>query len=142
MSAFYCEDPSLISEYMVENVAVLWDSPPHSSSYISRDSVVGIATGYGLDDGGVGARVPVEARIFSSPRRPDRLRGPSSVISTGYGGSFPRGLSGSGVKLTTHLQLMPRSRKCGSIHPLPISLHGVVLNQLSSGTTLLFIIKH
>jgi hypothetical protein len=24
-----------------------------------------------------------------------------------------------GVKLTTHLQLVPRSRKCGSIHPLP-----------------------
>jgi hypothetical protein len=27
--------------------------------YRSRDSVVGIATGYGLDDGGVGVRVPV-----------------------------------------------------------------------------------
>jgi hypothetical protein len=24
-----------------------------------------------------------------------------------------------GVKLTTHLKLVPRSRKCGSIHPLP-----------------------
>jgi hypothetical protein len=24
-----------------------------------------------------------------------------------------------GVKLTTHLQLVPRSRKCGSIHPFP-----------------------
>jgi hypothetical protein len=23
------------------------------------------------------------------------------------------------VKLTAHLQLVPRSRKCGSIHPLP-----------------------
>jgi hypothetical protein len=29
------------------------------------------------------------------------------------------GVSGCGVKLTTHLQLVPRSRKCGSIHPLP-----------------------
>jgi hypothetical protein len=27
--------------------------------------------------------------------------------------------SGRGVKLTTHLQLVPSSRKCGSIHPLP-----------------------
>jgi hypothetical protein len=34
----------------------------------SRDSVVGIATGYGLDDWGVGVPVPVESRIFSSPR--------------------------------------------------------------------------
>jgi hypothetical protein len=31
----------------------------------SRDSVVGIATGYGLDNRGVGVRVPVGSRIFS-----------------------------------------------------------------------------
>jgi hypothetical protein len=31
----------------------------------SQDSVVGIATGYGLDDKGVGIRVPVESRVFS-----------------------------------------------------------------------------
>jgi hypothetical protein len=39
----------------------------------SRDSVVSIATSYGLDDRGVGVRVPVGPRIFSSPNRPDRL---------------------------------------------------------------------
>jgi hypothetical protein len=39
----------------------------------SRKSVVGIATGYGLDDREVGVRVPVRLRIFSSPRRRDRL---------------------------------------------------------------------
>jgi hypothetical protein len=39
----------------------------------SRDSVVGIATSYGLDDRGVGVRVPVGSRIFCSPNRPDRL---------------------------------------------------------------------
>jgi hypothetical protein len=38
----------------------------------------GIATGYGLDDRGVGVRVPVGSRIFSSPSRPDRLWGPPS----------------------------------------------------------------
>jgi hypothetical protein len=38
----------------------------------SRDSAVSIATGYGLDDRGVGVRVPVRSRIFTSPRRPDR----------------------------------------------------------------------
>jgi hypothetical protein len=41
--------------------------------YRSRNSVVGIVTGYGLDDQGVGVRIPVGSRIFSSPRRPDRL---------------------------------------------------------------------
>jgi hypothetical protein len=66
----------------------------------SWDSSVGIATGYGLDDRGVGVRVPEGSKIFSSPRRPDRL--------------WDRG-----VTLTTHHKLLPRSRKCGSIHPLP-----------------------
>jgi hypothetical protein len=35
--------------------------------YKSRDRAVGIATVYGLDDRGVGLRVPVGSRIFSSP---------------------------------------------------------------------------
>jgi hypothetical protein len=39
----------------------------------SPDSVVGIATCYGLDDRGVGVQVPVGVRIFTSPNRPDRL---------------------------------------------------------------------
>jgi hypothetical protein len=55
----------------------------------------------------------------------------------GTGGSFPGGKAvGARSWPTTHLQLVPRSRKCGSIHPLPIRLHGVVLNSLSTGTTL------
>jgi hypothetical protein len=39
----------------------------------SRDSAVGLATGYGLEDREVGVRVPVGSRIFSSPRRPDPI---------------------------------------------------------------------
>jgi hypothetical protein len=45
----------------------------------SRAIVVGIATGYGLDDRGVGVRVPVGSRIFSSPRCPDRLWGSTQL---------------------------------------------------------------
>jgi hypothetical protein len=54
-------------------------SPPRSLLALclgqdgGRDSAVGIASGYGLDNRGVGVRVPVGSRIFSSPRRPDRL---------------------------------------------------------------------
>jgi hypothetical protein len=99
---------------------------PSNSMYLfltlfgwSRDSVVGIATGYGLDDRGVVVRVPVGSRFSSSPCHPDRLWGPPSLLSNSHGGLFPRGWSGRDVKLTTHLQLVPRSRKCGSIHPLP-----------------------
>jgi hypothetical protein len=53
------------------------------SNYKSRDSVLDIATGYGLDDKVVGVRVPVGARILISPCRPDRLWGPPSFLSNG-----------------------------------------------------------
>jgi hypothetical protein len=62
----------------------------YSSYHFCRDSTVGIATGYGLDDGGVGVRVPVGSRIFYSPRRPDRFWGPPSLLSNEYLGLFPR----------------------------------------------------
>jgi hypothetical protein len=52
----------------------------------------------------------------------------------GTGGSFPWGQSGRGVKLNAHLQPVLRSRKRGSIHPLPLRLHGEMLNQLSTVT--------
>jgi hypothetical protein len=53
------------------------------------------------DDRGVGVRVPVGYRIFSSPYRPERLWGSPSILRIGYRG------------LITH-QLVPRSRKRGS----------------------------
>jgi hypothetical protein len=56
-----------------------------------RDSGVDIATGYGLDDQGVGVGVPVGARIFTSPCCPDRLWGPHNHLSNGYRWLFLRG---------------------------------------------------
>jgi hypothetical protein len=50
------------------------------SFFCCRDSAVGIAAGYGLDDRGAGVQVPVGSRIFSSPRRSDRLWGPPSLL--------------------------------------------------------------
>jgi hypothetical protein len=82
-------------------------------------SAVGIATGCRLNNRGVGVRVPAGTRIFTSRCRPVRLWGPPNLLSIGYRGLFPRGVKRPCVKLTTHLQLVPRSRKCGSIHPLP-----------------------
>jgi hypothetical protein len=55
-----------------------------------RDSSVDIATGYGLDDQGIGVRVPVGAIIFTSPCRSERLWGPPSLLSNGYWRLFPR----------------------------------------------------
>jgi hypothetical protein len=54
----------------------------------SRDSLVGTATGYRLDDREVGIGVPIGSRIFTSPGRPDRLWVPTSYL-TGTRGSFP-----------------------------------------------------
>jgi hypothetical protein len=61
----------------------------HLIYFGGRDSVVGIATGYGLRDRGVGVRVPVGSKVFFSPRRPDRLWGPPSLLSNGYREIFP-----------------------------------------------------
>jgi hypothetical protein len=88
-----------------------------------RDNAVGIATGYRLDDREVGVRVRIRSKIVSYSHRPDRLWGPLSLLYSGY-----RGLFLQNVKLTTHLQLVPRSRKCGCIHPLPYMPHVIVRN--------------
>jgi hypothetical protein len=56
----------------------------------SRDSAVGIATEYGLDDRKVRVRVPVWSNIFSSQRRRNLLWSPPSLLSNGYPGLFPR----------------------------------------------------
>jgi hypothetical protein len=53
-------------------VAFSMDTPLH---FRNRVSSVDITTGYGLKDRGVGVRVPIGARCFSTPRRPDRLWG-------------------------------------------------------------------
>jgi hypothetical protein len=86
---------------------------------VTMVSSVGIAVGCGLDDRGTKIRVPVGSRIFTFPYRPDRLWGPPSLLSNGYPMDLSQEKRGKGVKLTTHLQLVPRSRKRGSIHPLP-----------------------
>jgi hypothetical protein len=75
-------------------------------------SSVGTATGW-----------PAGLRFFSSPQRPYRLCDPPSLLSSGHRGLFPLGL-----KLTTHLHLVPRSRMVELyLHSL-ICFHGIVLN--------------
>jgi hypothetical protein len=58
---------------------------------MSRDSSVGIVTGYGLDGRGVGVRVPVGARF--SPLRVVQTGSEAHPTSytMGTGGSFPGG---------------------------------------------------
>jgi len=78
-------------------------------------SVVGIATGYGLDDPGIesqwGAR-------FSAPVQTGP--GAQSAFCTMGTGSFPGVKSSRGVTLTPHPLLVSWSRKSRAIPPLPL----------------------
>jgi hypothetical protein len=68
---------------------------------VLRDSVVGTATGYGLESEGVGVRVPVRARFFL-------LR--VHIGPRPHATSYPMDTAESfhdGVKLTTHFQIVP-----------------------------------
>jgi hypothetical protein len=58
----------------------------------------------------------------------------------GTGGLFPWVYSGRGVKLTTHLHLVPRSRMLELYFHSPIYLYGIALNLFSTGTNLLLYI--
>jgi hypothetical protein len=91
----------------------------------SRDSAVDIATGYGLDDRGVGVRVPVGSRIFFSPRRPDRLCGPSSLVSKWVIQS--PGVKRPGRKADHSPSTTAEVQVGGAIPPHPIRLDGFVL---------------
>jgi hypothetical protein len=75
------------------------------STYCGPGSVVGIATGYGLDCPGIESRW---ARNFSSPVQTDPGAHPASC--TMGTGSFPGVKSGRSVTLTLHPLLVPRSR--------------------------------
>jgi hypothetical protein len=105
----------------------------HTENSYLYTQTAGMATGCRLDDRGVGVRVTVGSRIFPSPgsfstidrwrsRCKGRFYGPPLLPALGStqpriqwvpggGGSFP-----GVVKLTTHLQLVPRSRKHGSTY--------------------------
>jgi hypothetical protein len=72
---------------------------------VSRYSVDGIATRYGLEGPGIESRWGEIFRTY-----PDRLRGPHSLLYNGYR-VFPGGKGGRGVMLTTHTLLVPRLRK-------------------------------
>jgi hypothetical protein len=68
----------------------------------------------------------------------DRLWGPPNRVFSAYGGLSPPvgGEVSRGASLTTHLQLVPRTRKVELYLHSPLRLNGIVLNQLSTGTTL------
>jgi hypothetical protein len=91
-------------------------------------SVVGIATGYGLDDRGVGVRVPVGVRIFISACRPDRLGSTQPPIQR-VSEALSQGVKRPGREAVHSPRTSAEVKKNVDlyIHFL-IRLHGVVLN--------------
>jgi hypothetical protein len=82
----------------------------------SRDSSVGIALGYGPDDRGSSVRFPAGAGNFSLHHRVQNDSGAHPAFYTMGTRGWEQ--SGRGVKLTTHLHLVPKSRMHGAILPL------------------------
>jgi hypothetical protein len=74
--------------------------------------------------------LPSRSRFFSSPLRLDRLWGPPSLRSSMYRSRFPRGYSSRGMKLTTHLYLVPRSRMVEPYLHFPVGLYGIFFQWL------------
>jgi hypothetical protein len=96
----------------------------------SHNSSVSIVLGYRLDNQGSRVWFLVGAGNFSLHHHIQNSSGahPASY-PMGTRDSFPRGKSGRGVKLTTHLPLVPRSKNEWSYTSTPpICLHGVVLS--------------
>jgi hypothetical protein len=87
----------------------------------SRDSSVGIMTGYRLDSLG---SIPNSARLFLFSSVQTDSGAHTASYPMGTGGSFPKGKSGRGLKLTTHLRLVPRSKNMELQLHSPIRLHG------------------
>jgi hypothetical protein len=75
---------------------------------VSRDCAVGIATGYELDDRRDGVPSPGKVKnvLFSTLFRP--VLGPTEAPIEWVPGALSQGESGQGIKLTTHLQPVPR----------------------------------
>jgi hypothetical protein len=82
----------------------------------SRDSSIGIVADYGLDAWGPEVRVPLGSWIFSSLRS---VLGPIQSPIKCLTGILSPGLRGWGIKLTTHLQLVPRTGTYWPTHQLP-----------------------
>jgi hypothetical protein len=81
------------------------------------------------------------ARFFSSPQRPNRLCGPSSLLCNEYLGLSPPGQSGRGMKPTTNFHPAPSSRMHGAIRSV---LHYVFMERclISTWTNLSFAFLH
>jgi hypothetical protein len=81
------QNPGIYIHKRIHNIKMVW----LLKIFWSWDSAVGIATDYGLDNRRVRVRVPVGARIFSSPSLPDQFWDPPSLLFNSTRSYFPGG---------------------------------------------------
>jgi hypothetical protein len=92
---------------------------PLSIPTLSRDSSVGIATGYGPDGRGIGVRFATGERELFIVHSVQTGSGAHPAYTIQW---VPRALS-RGVKQTTHLRLVRRLRMLGAMLPYPDDVH-------------------
>jgi hypothetical protein len=105
--------------FMSEVKRLLAATSPNNSAVSSKSCCTWVSIVTRLRAGRLGFDSRKGLEFFSSPPLSDRLWGPPSFLSSGYQRLFRRGYSGRGVKLTTHLHLVPRLRMRRAIHPHP-----------------------
>jgi hypothetical protein len=92
---------------------------------LSRDSSLSIVPGYGLENRQVGTRVPVRARLLSSPSHPDQFWKPPRLLSSGsfsggkWAGAWSWPLTSICCRDQGYMDLYSHSH---------VSLHGIVLD--------------
>jgi hypothetical protein len=91
---------------------------------LSRDSSVGIATGYGLNGRNL---IDRGKRFFSILQRPDRLWGLRSLIQLELGALSPT-VKRQGREADRSHYLVPRCRELELHLHFPVCLHSLVLN--------------
>jgi hypothetical protein len=98
---------------------------PYGSAFGSQDSVVGVATGYGLDDRVVGIRV--KNFLFSTSSRP--ALGFAQLPIQWVQGALSPGVKRSGRKADYSPSPSSEVKENVDLYiHFPIRLHGVVLN--------------
>jgi hypothetical protein len=110
-------------------MSVSSDVIKHNKSTQLRGSIISIVTVYGLDRG-VGFRVPVGSRIFTSPYHPDWLWGPPNPsYPMGTGWALSQGVKRQGLEADHSPPTSAEVKKMWIYTATsPIHLHGTVLN--------------
>jgi hypothetical protein len=105
----------------------------------SRDSSVGIATGYRLGSPG---SLPGSARFFYTPQRPDRPWGPPSLLPGGSRWLYPGRIKRPGREADYSPQSSAEVKKSGALLPRPHIPSWHCVHLIKDGNNFTFMYVH